>query len=622
MSSNRAAAMNPGESKPIPVFLLAIWFGAAAGLLEALNFLIFEYLGFLSWNTGLRGVFPDILWASPLMDAIFLLALTCLVKPMMRPLGRHGLGVVITVFATVGFYAVLGVSGRLKESGALIAALGLGTVVSRWVRRDPDRKLQILRRSFRPLVATTALVCLGVVAGAPLAEKIKIALLPAPPRNAPNVLLIVLDTLRADRLGSYGYPLHTTPFLDRYSREAVLFEKAFATAPWTLPSHVSMFTGYLPSVHGATLYPYDGRFPTLGQEMAAHGYATAGIVANIWFGSRAQGFARGFIHWENGFTGIYDSAVRTSLGRRIIQHFLRWFTVPGMVDHILAGEVNRRCLNWLDSRPDRPFFLFLNYMDVHDPLFPPRNFAEKFSAQPEIISPALHVARNMRGGKAELFDFPRMNEAYDASLASLDEQLEKLFGELHRRDLERNTLVIIVSDHGESLGQHGFPRHWSSVYREQIQVPLLVRLPGVTPAGRRIAEVAGLENLPATIAELIALPDSPFPGTPLSRWWQGSAPEKRLAVSELDRYGSGDPQRNGAIAHRWLKSVTDDHWHFILQEGGKRELFNLDADPKEEKDLGGLAESQARMEEMRHQLEIKLGAGPIHLSAETPRQKP
>lgn len=595
--------MGENDSKTVPVFLLAVWFGIAAGLLEAFSFLIFQPLGFLTWNTSARAVNQNILWASPLMDVCVFLAIAVLLKPLMRPLGRHALGVVITVFCTAGFYAFLGVSGHLKESGALIAALGVGTVANRWVRRDPDHRLRLLRRTLLPLAGTAVVLSVGVVVAEPVVERMELARLPTPPPNAPNVLFIVLDTLRADRLGCYGYALPTTPFLDRYSRQAVLFEKAFANAPWTLPSHVSMFTGYLPSFHGATLYPYDGRFPTLGQKMSGYGYATAGIASNIWFGSRSQGFARGFIHWENGFTGLFDSAVRTSLGIRFNRYFFRWFSIPGLVEDIRAGEVNRRALRWLDSKPHRPFFLFLNYMDVHDPLAPPRNFAEKFSAHPEIISPAPRVIRKSKAGKSLMQDFPRLNEAYDASLASLDEQLEKLFDELRRRDLERNTLVIITGDHGESLGQHGYPGHWTSVYREQIQVPLLVRLPGVTPAGRRIAEVAGLENLPATIAELTALPNSPFPGVSLSRWWQGSPPEARMVVSELEREGGADLPRAWPISRGWLKSVSDDHWHFILQKLGDRELYNLDGDVKEEKNLAGLPESQARMAAMQDQLE-------------------
>jgi arylsulfatase A-like enzyme len=167
--------------------------------------------------------------------------------------------------------------------------------------------------------------------------------------------------------------------------------------------------------------------------------------------------------------------------------------------------------------------------------------------------------------------------------------------------------VIIVGDHGESLGEHGLVGHRSSLYREQIQVPLLVRLPGVTPAGRRIADVAGLQNLPATIAELTGLPHSPFPGVSLSRWWNGSAPEERVVVSEVSRPEVKTLPPNEPISQGWLKSATDDNWHFILQQHGNRELFNLNLDVREEKNLSSLSESQARMEEMQNQLERLLG---------------
>jgi arylsulfatase A-like enzyme len=621
MSSNRATAVNPGESKPVPVFLLAVWFGLATGLVEASTYLIFEATGLLSWQTNLRAVNPNIFWASTLVDLFVFLIVASFLKPFLRLLGRRALGVAITTFATLGFYAFLAVSGRITETGALICGLGLGTVVNRWVSRDADRRLQFITKTAGPLALTAAAISLGVVFGTPVVERFQMGRLPAPPRNAPNVLLIVLDTLRADRLGSYGYARPTTPFLDRFAREGVLFEKAFANAPWTLPSHVSLFTGYLPSQHGATSGRYDGRFPTLAQEFAKDGYATAGIVANDSFGSRTHGFALGFIHWENGFINLEDSAARTALGRRIRRYFFQWFKVTGYVDHLLSPEINRRCLRWLDSRPDRPFFLFLNYMDVHTPLVPPRKFAEKFSAEPDVISPSLEMGI-ARGEGVKTPDFPRRNEAYDAALASMDEQLGKLFDELRRRNLDRNTLVIFVGDHGESLGEHGLDEHGNSVYREQLQVPLLVRFPGVAPAGQRVAETAGLQDIPATIAELASLPHPSFPGVSLARWWQGRAPENGMVVSELERPRIGGMPKNWPVAQGWLKSVTDNHWHFILQEHGKRELFNLDADAKEENDVGGLAESQARMEEMKRQLEKELGAGAIHTAREALRPKP
>src|SRR5712692_33735 len=243
--------MNRSDSKPVPVFLLAVWFGLAAGLVEGFTYLLFEYAGLLSCETDLHAVNANILWVSPAMDLFIFLAVACLLKPLIRPLGRHALGVVVTAFSVLGFYIFLAVSGRLSEISASVLGLGLGTVANRWVTRDPASRLQLVKKTFGPLAATAVVVLVAVIGGGPVLETIELARLPAPPRNAPNVLLIVLDTLRSDRLGCYGSPLPTTPFLDQYSREAVLFEKAFANAPWTLPSHVSFFTGYLPSAHRA-----------------------------------------------------------------------------------------------------------------------------------------------------------------------------------------------------------------------------------------------------------------------------------------------------------------------------------------------------------------------------------
>ena len=326
------------------------------------------------------------MWASPLVDVFLFSVIALFLLPFLR-LWRRVNAVVLTtgLFASATCYSFLGTSGRIQGFGILMLALGLGVAAARWMSRNTDRGLALLRRTFVPLLGVTVVVGLIAITGVILWTKVQLARLPLAQPGAPNVLLIVLDDLRADHVGAYGYDRPTTPFLDNYARRGVLFEKAFANSSWSLTSHASLFTGRLPYQHGATLFPYDGRYPTLAQVLASRGYATAGFASNTYFLTAAQGLARGFQHWENIFTGPIDSARRTLFGRKfelLVAPHLGLHTQPGRMN---AEEINSRVFRWLDRRPNRPFFVFLNYMEMHAPYAPRRSDVAKFVPNPEEI---------------------------------------------------------------------------------------------------------------------------------------------------------------------------------------------------------------------------------------------
>ncbi len=624
LSLNDGSSVVPGK---VPVFraadafALAVWFGLAGGVVEALSLLIAQRMGWMTWESRLTSVDHNILWVSPLFDLCFLVAVALLVSCAMWLFPRlRWQKLVLVLFPAFAFFVVLSVTGRIQLRGTAVLALGLGFVVSRWREQAPQAQLGWFRRTLRPLCLCAGILAAGSLLWGPLWEHVQLARLPARQSAHPSILLIVLDSLRADRLGSYGHHGETTPFLDEFARRSLRFEKAIAPSSWTLPSHISLFTGRLPSEHGATIDPYDGRFPTLAQVLTSKGYATAGFVANSMLVTSAQGMDGGLIRWENIFVGFVDNIRRTSVGRVVeVKLFARYNFPTHPPGHMDAPEVNRRFLRWLDTRPQRPFFVFLNYMEMHEPYNPPPPYASRFLKD---FKPKRFISRS------ELSKLPYaeakriLDGEYDATLAYLDAELRNLFEELQRRKLEEDVIVAITSDHGQSLGRHGLIGHRTSLYRQQIWVPLLIAYSPKTPPGLVVSKPVGLASIPATLLELAGLDASAFPAPSLVPLWADSNPRRgsesqATAVSELA--GSSRPptaeqiRRGVPSALGWVKSLVTSEWHLILQQNGKVELYDWGSDPAELHNLADSPENRALLEDLRRKLEGRLGPhGKIH----------
>ena len=359
--------------------------------------------------------------------------------------------------------------------------------------------------------------------------------MPPPARHrasagAPNVLLIVMDTVRADHLSLDGYPRPTSPNLERLARRGVNYTRARAAAPWTLPSHASLFTGRWPSALSVGWYvPLDDRAPTLAGALAARGYDTAGFAANLNYCSYFTGLDRGFAHYEDFPLTPYWALRATLLGTRLLSQIDYFGKKYGLLDpgdvaqrsRVTADEINERLLGWLDGRgdDDRPFFAFLNYFDAHDPYLPPPGFDPGFVRPPEDA-----VEREMLvewwplpdKDKAAPEQVRTVVDAYDACLAYLDDRIGRLIDDLERRGLLEDTLVIITADHGELLGDHGgLFGHGASLYDGELRVPLIVMAPGL-PAGAVVDEPVSLRALPSTVGALAGLDDLPFQAMPLA----------------------------------------------------------------------------------------------------------
>lgn len=334
----------------------------------------------------------------------------------------------------------------------------------------------------------------------------------------PDVLFVVLDSARRDRISAYGHERNTTPRFDRLAESSTLFENAYVPAPWTLPSHCSMFTGLFPSEHGVTNGFTDtslelpSEIPTITEQLSDAGYRTAGFSNNPWVGS-LSGLDRGFdeyVEWDleigtDGNTGITTTRDRLySKGHSLLAQAARQ-PVFLLKRRFFTSNLVERANRWLESTvpDDRPSFTFLNLMEAHSPYFPPKSAFEELglsppgSIEPRVLNTKLlgHLL-----GKVEMTpEFQtRLLEFYDASLRYQDRKLAELLSTLERIDSFDDTLVIVCSDHGKTLGEYdrdGVPPHYTRPINTE--VPLLVKRPGQRE-GKRVsapAELAGIHDL-------------------------------------------------------------------------------------------------------------------------------
>ena len=312
------------------------------------------------------------------------------------------------------------------------------------------------------------------------------------------------------------------------------FDLAFSTSSWTLPAHASLFTGRWPHELGIDWkLPLRGDVPTLAEYLASHGYDTAGFAANLDYCTREAGLARGFAHFEDFPLELYDTFARyIALGNRLEEisdwacvlgrllekctgrSFHEW--IPRSREHAKNGaDVDRGFLAWLSRRHERtrPFFAFLNFNDAHTPYEVPDRSVPGFGLRPASALDRLsllgwpaadkskHSARNVR----------MAIDVYDDCISYLDRRLGILLDELTRRGVLDDTLVIVAADHGEHLGDHFLFFHGCSLYRQLVQVPLVIVDPKGA-AGRVVGEPVSLRDLPATIVDLLGLAtDAPFP---------------------------------------------------------------------------------------------------------------
>jgi arylsulfatase A-like enzyme len=249
-----------------------------------------------------------------------------------------------------------------------------------------------------------------------------------------------------------------------------------------------------------------------------------------------------------------------------------------------AAMVNAEFLKWLDRRSERPFFAFLNYMDTHTAYIPPRGHKRRFgSALPSDVG--LHNYWYDADYVYSREERQQIIDAYDSCLAYLDDQLAALFAQLQQRQLDQNTLVIIVGDHGEMLGEHGIFEHANCLYSEVMRVPLMVRLPGRVAAGVRQTEPVSIADVPATVADLIELSQSPFPGVSLlDRSARTESWAERPVYFEVKRNPFAQIRKTPA-SDGDMQGLVLDNMYYIRNANGREEVYNLETDADQQSNL-------------------------------------
>jgi arylsulfatase A-like enzyme len=485
------------------------------------------------------------------------------------------------------------------------AVLPIGLVA--WWRRRQRRRL--------PLADPWRLQALpvGWRAGAALAVPLVVlcclpwvrdAQLRAESGSGPSVLLIVMDTTRIDTLSAFGFDRPTTPRLEEIADEGMRFERAYASAPWTLSSHASIFTGERPSEHGAVWghLRLDARLPTMAEKLASQGLRTVAIADKAWL-NHETGLMRGFeelhdLRHENG-------AALTCLARLAVERFMDWRRVGDKG----ARRVSNVAVSWLDDHGDEPFFMFLNYNEAHYPWAPPSPYREKFLVTRKDTPLGLTEQVDTRSFNAGTREYSEeelqiFRELYHAELAYQDYQMGRVFDAMRERGLLDDTIVIVTADHGEHLGEHHLLGHEFSLYEPLLHVPLVLRYPPLVTADSSSTERVAIRHLYELMDAMRRAAGSS--ARPADLRWAKVLREGTPTGTVVAELFKRDVTSSEAFAgtrleefDRDLRALYREQWKLIWGSDGWDALFDLEVDPGELDDLGPARDEQlALMEAM------------------------
>lgn len=566
----------------------AISLGLAAGLGEAAIRLGWRYFGGrMQIHTSM-----DILWMAPVANAIVFLIVALGLVAALAILGRRLTPATKLAFVSGALVAlaVWSLTERVpqigRRAGALLG-LGAGVAVGQSLRRRGATRT-VLDRAFVPLGAVVGVLGVAVIASGIIRERRAFAALPPHDPGLPNVLLLILDTVRAQSTSVHGHVRRTTPEIEALADSGVRFDRAFSTAPWTLPSHTSMFTGRYPHELSADwLTPLDDAERTLAERFRDAGYATGGFVGNYMV-SREVGLAQGFVHYDDFQRSVAQLAMSSSFTTWLghwprLRRWSKWYE---HVNRRKADAVNAEAPSWIRSRGERPYFAFINYFDAHEFYLPPAPFATMFG--PDTARKNWMIGFSMPNGgiafrisKAQMKPHEVQAElaAYEAAIAYVDSRIGALLDTLAASGALDNTIIVVTSDHGEHFGEHGEFDHGSTLYPQVLHVPLVIAGRGRVPVGQRIAERVTLRDLAATI-EHLALGTTTLPGSSLASYWDGDSTTHSSSPLLASRtIGSRTPLAD-SVRHGAWATVIDDK--LVTEFAGGRpgtEVFDLRADP-------------------------------------------
>jgi arylsulfatase A-like enzyme len=570
------------------VLLAAVCAALVTGIGEAaadgVQILVLRRLIFVSY---------DVAWMSPLAYVVIFVPIALLLYAATRLIRRPlSFTAAVGIFAALGVFCWLITFTQISRWASLVLSAGVGVQLARVAGRAPAR----WARGVRIVAATGAII--SVVTGVTVrlvrvvAERRALAALPAAQPGRPNILLFVLDTVRRANMGLYGYRHANTPVLRQLAARGVVFDRAIATAPWTLTSHASMFSGL-----GANATGGDWRIPVsreprvLAEALRDQGYVSGGFVANLLYTTYESGLTRGFAHYDDfhvtpHLVMQHSSPSRTRLGTRIheattLREVARAFLWnPSLEPSRTPGDQFRPAaaiadefLDWQRTADDRPFFAFINFFDAHGPYRAPDEYLRRFTGGPS----------------AEI-------DRYDAAIAYMDHEIGRVLDSLERRGALANTVIIVTSDHGEEFGEHGLRGHANSLYLPLLEVPLVLAGPGVAASGVRVDALTTMRDLPSTVLDVAGIADRGIPGTSLSRYWRGGSPAPSDVVAEVSRAinSRGKPNSDGPMVSR-----MDERLHYIRDGHGKEELYAWRTDSLETENLAGRPDMQADLARLR-----------------------
>ena len=377
----------------------------------------------------------------------------------------------------------------------------------------------------------------------------------------PNLVLITVDTLRADRLGCYGRTTAHTPAIDRLAREGRSWETVIASAPVTLSATATLMTGLDPTDHGARyngFYELGDGVETLAETLAARGYLTGAVIGNFALDARF-GIAQGFATYDDRMTRRMEPDAAGEKGPAPDEDDPDWWRLHVATQYAqrFADEVTNAGIAWLEAADDEPLFLWLHYMDPHRPYDPPERFAG-------------------------------VGSAYEGEVAFVDEQIGRFLEAWDARLSDADSLVALTADHGESLGEHGQYGHVFGVYEPMLRVPLILRRTGVIAAGMRDERPLRGRDVRATI--LAALDPEP-------RFDEGALPEDWFAYAET--FQQVIAKKGGPVV-----TVSDGAWKLIVSDAG-RELYRIEVDPDELTEL-----ANERLDKVTELLGVLESVGP------------
>jgi len=530
---------------------------------------------------------------------------------------RRGVGTGAVHGVVVGYLAAGGVWARcapngvsaLEKAGAVAAGVVLCLAVcfvSEKLRRNGCGHLKRAALPRYLILWPIPFVLLVGLAGMRIA-------FPSPPRGAPNVVLVTVDALRADRLGCYGNAGGLSPEVDRLARESVVFDNAFTAAPWTAPSVASLLESRFPSEVG--LWPGGRRRqvsihergirtsePTLAEALRSAGYVTAAEVANANL-SRHRGYARGFVTFRSAdeldadefaaealalprLRRYGDWFVHTSIGQGLASaahDYPRYFAAPGI--DIYDGEwLVRDALGWLRRERRRPLLLWMHLLDVHQYASDPRRTSHATAAlfpHPP-FEPRPRLLEDRTQGRvvlsAEGKDYLRA--LYGDGVRYADRWLGFLIANLRELGLYQDALVIVTADHGEELGEHGRFGHARTVYDEVLRVPLLVKFPRGAHAGTRVRAPVGLIDIMPTVLDVAGLP---IPRGVRGRTLLTLVGKHEGSSGERELYAESTP-----YAKEEFKALRTARYKAIFHtRSHAMEVYDLVKDPHERRDLAG-----------------------------------